>query len=129
MSEVTYINCDGTGCDERITKIKYDTDGEKLGWTKDDMDADFCPACTQAATDLEATKASPEELAQFGETVNAEADKVLPPVVFDEEFERQVAAIEKKLRKDLKKEGQSKEMIEETIRLFREQAPSLRRAP
>lgn len=136
MSEITYIKCDGSGCDRQLPK-SVEIDLEEQGWTKDDMDADFCPDCTAVARDLEANTASPEELAAFGQVVSAEADKaereklgvpLVGPMVTEEEFQKALEATIKNVKKDLKKQGQTKTFIDETVKLIREQAAEMRKA-
>ena len=135
MSEITYIKCDGSGCDRQLPK-SVEVDLEEQGWTKDDMDADFCPDCTAVARDLEANTATPEEVAAFGSAVSAEAEKVereklgvplVGPMVTEEEFQKALDATIKNVRKDLKKQGQTKAFIEETVTLIREQAAEMRK--
>ena len=126
MSEITYIKCDGSGCDRQLPK-SVEIDLEEQGWTKDDMDADFCPDCTAVARDLEANTATPEEVAAFGEAVATEVDKITPPKVSEEEFQQALEATIKAVRKDLKKQGQTKAFIDETVKLIREQASEMRK--
>ena len=144
MSEVTYIKCDGSGCEAAMTKISYDTDGEALGWTKDDLDADFCPNCTRAASALEADTADAADLASFGEMVGTEADKavaeaerlglekkepvgvpVVGPSFTKDQLDAALEEVVEDVRKQLKREKKPKKFIEETIRLLREQAAQL----
>lgn len=136
MSEITYIKCDGSGCAAHMEKTPT-IDLEALGWTKDDMDADFCADCTKAAANLEANTATADDVAALTQALNTETDKVerekmgvplVGPMVTQEQFDKALEATVKQVRKDLKKQGQSKEFIEETISILREQAAEMRRA-
>lgn len=149
MSEVTYIDCDGPGCGVRVTKLSYDTTGEELGWTKDDLDADFCPSCSKASADLEANAAGGEDLAAFGAAVGEEADKAVaeaerlglekkeepPPEkpgpapltnVTRAEFDATLEEVVKDLRKQMKKQKYRKDFIDQAEKACRAEAAPLR---
>ena len=128
MSEVTYIKCDGSGCEAAMTKISYDTNGEDLGWTKDDLDADFCPNCTKAAENLAESAATAEDLKGFGEKIEEAADPILKEKlkVEAEEFDKALEATVKTITKDLKKQKSSQKYIDEVIVSLREQAAVLK---
>lgn len=74
MSEVIYTKCDGC-----TTVINVDPGIAMTahGWTSDEYESHFCPACQHAAEDLEKQTATPEEMAKFAEAVNKAADKPL----------------------------------------------------
>jgi len=118
MSEVTYIKCDGVGCEATVLLGCE----ENEGWSKDDMDADFCPTCQKAAEDLEESTAGGEDLAVFGETLTKTADAVLEsPEVLKMKADH-LAAYEKlkkdslkAIRKEMKAKGLAEEQIKDTL--------------
>lgn len=128
MSEVTYIRCDGSGCDAMLTKIAYDTGGEEAGWTKDDLDADFCPKCSSDAVKLAESTATAEDLKGFGEKLEAVADPILEQKKQEEsrEFDKALEATVKTVMKDLKKQKASQKYIDEVVSSLREQAEELK---
>lgn len=131
MSEITIIKCDGVGCEHQILDLQL---AEEAGWSRDEFDSDFCIACQERAKALEESKATGDDLAAFGALVGAEADKIdaeakdlgLEKKIDPQELDNRVEDMVKNLKKDLKKQKKTKEFIEETIRLFREQAAVLR---
>lgn len=128
MSEITYIRCDGSGCEAMLTKIAYDTGGEAAGWTKDDLDADFCPGCTSDAANLAANTATAEDLKGFGEKIEAVADPILEEKkkAESEAFDKALEVTVKGVVKDLKKQKASQQYIDEVVASLREQAEELK---
>ena len=142
MSEVVYLRCDSGDCLERVDKELAVNDG----WTKDDLDADFCPNCQQVAADLETAEdaVTTGELQAFAEGLSEEADKLneaaaarglkkgevevivaVPKKSREEQLEAQVLA---NLIKDLQKQKKPKKYIAEVVAEFRKQSAALRRA-
>lgn len=128
MSEITYIKCDGSGCEAMLTKIAYDTGGEAAGWTKDDLDADFCPGCSADAEKLAADAATAEDLKGFGEKIEAAADPILEEKKKAEaaEFDKALESTVKGVVKDLKKQKASQKYIDDVVAALREQAEELK---
>jgi hypothetical protein len=144
--EITYIQCDAVGCEERVLPELL----EGSGWTKDDLDNDTCPACQKLAADLEANAASGEDLAAFGAAVGEEADKAVaeaerlglekkeePPLpekpgpapltnVTRKEFDATLEEVVKDLRKQMKKQKYRKDFIDQAEKACRAEAAPLR---
>lgn len=74
MSELVYTKCDTC---PTVIGVDPQTAVEQHGWVDDDYESHFCVACQQAAADLEAEAATPEELEAFAEEVEGAAAQAI----------------------------------------------------
>lgn len=118
MSEKVYTLCDGAGCKELADNVSIG------GWTKDDLDADFCPKCSKAKADLEASTATAEDVEKLGEKLNEITTPLLDEKLKVEqaEFDKALEATIKKVSKDLKKQGKEPAFIADVVQQIREGA-------